>query len=372
MATTNVAALEGAIWDALRRVKDPELGRDVVTLNMIRDLSVQDSGQVELTLVLTTPACPIRDQFQASVKTAVEGVPGVAAATVHMDAQVRGAHSPTAQNLAPGVRNFIAIASGKGGVGKSTVSVNLALALAKAGARVGLLDADIYGPNVPLMMGVHNLVQPTAGDHGLIPVMNYGIKMISMGFFIPEGQAVVWRGPMIHGAIQQLLRDVDWGELDYMIIDLPPGTGDASLSLAQLVPLTGAVIVITPQDVAMQDASKAIHMFNKLNVPILGLIENMAYFVCPNCSEEHDIFGRGGGKAAARRYGLDFLGELPLDPAVRIGGDSGKPVVVARQDSPVSIRFDEAARAVASKISIRNMGDDMGAPVMLFKTTPKK
>ncbi|MCX6020517.1 MAG: Mrp/NBP35 family ATP-binding protein, partial [Chloroflexi bacterium] len=263
-------------------------------------------------------------------------------------------------------------ASGKGGVGKSTVSVNLALALAKSGARVGLLDADIYGPNVPLMMGVQSIVQPTAGDHGLIPVMNYGVKMISMGFFIPEGQAVVWRGPMIHGAIQQLLRDVDWGELDYMIIDLPPGTGDASLSLAQLVPLTGAVIVITPQAVAMQDASKAIHMFNKLNVPILGLVENMSYYTPPGTTDEIDIFGRGGGQSAARRYGIDFLGELPLDPEVRIGGDNGKPVIVAKPDSVVARKFEEVARSVASKISIRNMSDDLGAPVMMFTSKPKK
>ncbi|MBI2886802.1 MAG: Mrp/NBP35 family ATP-binding protein [Chloroflexi bacterium] len=360
---------EAEVMQALSRVKDPELGRDVVSLGMIKDLKLQ-GGQVDFTLELTTPACPVTDQFKEAVHDAVASLPGVTGVTVALAAQVRGASGggPGPGALVPGVRNIIAVGSGKGGVGKSTVAVNLALALHKTGASVGLLDADIYGPNVPTMMGLDHPVQPSG--QGIPVAESYGIKVMSMGFFLAEGQAVVWRGPMIHGAIQQMLRDVEWGDLDYLIVDLPPGTGDASLSLAQLVPLTGAVVVVTPSQVALEDGAKAIAMLSKLNVPILGIVENMSYFLCPHCQQPVDIFGRGGGQKVAQRYGLDFLGELPLDPTVRIGGDDGVPVLIGTPDSPATQSFLAVARTLAGKVSVHNMGRDQAIPITLF-STPK-
>jgi len=347
---------EQQVMSALSLVKDPELGKDVVTLGMIKDLSIA-GDRVGLTLELTTPACPVSDQFKQSVHDAVAALPGVASVSVKMTAQVRHAHGGAGQGkgegLAPHVRNIVAVGAGKGGVGKSTVAVNLAIALSKMGANVGLLDADIYGPNVPNMMGIKDPIQPKEGG---IPLEDaYGVKVMSMGFFIPEGQAVVWRGPMIHGAIQQMLRDVEWGELDYLIVDLPPGTGDATLSLAQLVPLTGAVMVLTPSEVALQDGAKAIAMFRKLNVPLLGLIENMSYFTCPHCGEAVDVFGRGASKKVCQKYDLDYLGDLPLDPTVRIGGDDGMPVVVGVPEGPAAVAFEAIARALAGKISVLNL-----------------
>lgn len=341
---------EAQVLEVLKTVQDPELGRDVVSLGMINNLKVVD-GNVAITLVLTTPACPVRDEFQESVKQAILAIPGVKSAEVALDANVRGSARIQSTNLIPGIRNVIAVGSGKGGVGKSTVAVNLAVALAHSGAKIGLLDADIYGPNIPTMLGVHAPVQT---GQGIKPAFNYGVAAISMGFFIPKGEPVVWRGPMIHGAIQQLLKDVLWGELDYLIVDLPPGTGDASLSLAQLVPLTGAIIVVTPQDVAIEDGAKAIAMFRKLNVPILGLIENMSSFICPHCNEAVDIFGKGGGREACQQYEVEFLGDVPIDPRVRVGGDEGAPVVVAHPDSPVAEQFVQLAKTVAGKVSVYN------------------
>ncbi len=360
-----MAVTEAQVLSILSQVKDPELGKDVVTLGMIKDLKIQD-GAVDLRLVLTTPACPVRDEFKELVHDAVAGIPGVTKVAVTMDANVAGV--PMGE-MAPGVRNIIAVGAGKGGVGKSTVAVNLAVALRNMGASVGLLDADIYGPNLPRMMGVKNMPQ-AQGDR--IPVIeNYGVKVMSMGFFIPEGQAVVWRGPMIHGAIQQMLRDVEWGDLDYLVVDLPPGTGDASLSLAQLVPLTGAVIVLTPSEVALEDGAKAIAMFRKLNVPILGLIENMSYFSCPHCGEAIDIFGRGASDRICKEFNIDFLGDLPIDPTVRIGGDDGMPVTVSAPDGASAKRFADVARVLAGKISVANLNKTEAVPTINLFSTPK-
>ena len=358
-----MALTETQVIDALRLVQDPELGKDVVTLGMIKELKVQD-GQVALTLELTTPACPVREEFEETVRQTVTQIPGVTSVALNVTAQVRG-RLASGETLLPGVRNVVAIASGKGGVGKSTVSVNLAIALRKLGATVGLMDADIYGPNVPLMMGVEG-GQPDTIDGKLIPLENYGVKLMSMGFFIPEGQAVVWRGPMIHGAIQQMLRDVDWGELDYLLIDLPPGTGDASLSLAQLVPMTGCVIVLTPSEVALQDGAKSIAMFNKLNVPILGMVENMSYLLPPDLKEPLDVFGRGASRKVATKYAIEFLGEIPLDPAVRIGGDDGVPVVAGSPEGLPAKAFTQIAQRLAGKISVENLNRNETIPINMF------
>ena len=363
-----MAVTEAQVMSALSQCKDPELGKDVVSLRMIKELKIE-RDQVDFTLELTTPACPVSDQFKELVHDAVAALPGVSTVNVTMTAQVRRsgvtAGGPTG-DLVPGVRNIIAVGAGKGGVGKSTVAVNLAIALQKTGARVGLMDADIYGPNVPGMMGLAEAEGPGSGS---IPFAeNYGVRVMSMGFFIPEGQAVVWRGPMIHGAIQQMLRDVDWGELDYLIVDLPPGTGDASLSLAQLVPLTGAVIVLTPSEVALQDGAKAITMFKKLNVPVLGIIENMSYFNCPHCNEPVDIFGRGGSKKLCQKYELEFLGDLPLDPAVRIGGDDGLPITISAPDSASARKFTEVAKTLAGKVSVHNVSQPKFVPINMVST----
>lgn len=252
-------------------------------------------------------------------------------------------------NLIPGVKHVIAVSSGKGGVGKSTVSVNLAVALALSGAKVGLLDADIYGPNIPMMMGVTK--QPEQKDGKIVPAESHGVKLISMGFFVPEDTAVVWRGPMVHTAIQQLFRDVLWGELDYLLIDLPPGTGDAQLTLTQLVPLTGAITVTTPQEVALADVRKGMMMFQKVNVPLLGIVENMSYFLCGHCGERTEIFSHGGGERAAATVGIPFLGRIPIDPAIRDGGDSGNPIVVANPASPQSAAFREIAQKIVAAVT---------------------
>lgn len=365
---------EAIVMEALSRVKDPEIGRDVVTLGMIQGLRVEGS-KVDFTLVLTTPACPVRSQFEEAVREAVRRIPGVEEVNVRMDANVRSTTSgqPPGGNLLPSVRNIVAVGAGKGGVGKSTVAVNLALALAQQGAKVGLLDADVYGPNVPLMTGV-SAPGPSTAD-GIAPAENFGIKIMSMGFFLPQDAPVVWRGPMLHGAIQQMLKDVAWGDLDYLVVDLPPGTGDVSLTLAQSVPLTGAVVVITPQEVALQDGIKAIGMFRKLNVPVLGLIENMSYFVCPHCEGEVDLFGHGGGKSASQRHNVDFLGEVPIDVQIRVGGDTGQPVTVAFPDSATARTFREIASLLAGRISVRNMGEPVGvgasAPITFLRSAPK-
>ena len=288
---------EGAVLDALRNVQEPELGRDIVTLQMVKSIAIEGS-QVAFTIELTTPACPLKDEIEANAREVLGGL-GATQVDITWGAMVRRATPRQNEQLVPGVKNIIAVASGKGGVGKSTVSVNLAVALAQAGASVGLLDADITGPNIPMMLGVDG--QPTASANNKItPLERHGVKTISIQFFVPEGQPIVWRGPLVGGAIQQFLRDVEWGELDYLVIDLPPGTSDAQLTLAQAVPISGAVLVTTPQEVSLADVGKALAMFQRMSVPVIGLVENMTAFACPHCGELTEIFGRGGGRALRR------------------------------------------------------------------------
>ncbi|HJR88610.1 MAG TPA: Mrp/NBP35 family ATP-binding protein, partial [Aeromicrobium sp.] len=319
---------EGAILDALRTVQEPELGRDIVTLQMVKSIQV-DGSNVAFTIELTTPACPLKDEIEANARQVLGSI-GATGVDITWGAMVRRASPRQNEQLIPGVKNIVAVASGKGGVGKSTVSVNLAVALAQAGATVGLLDADITGPNIPLMLGVDG--QPTASPNNKItPLERYGVKTISIQFFVPEGQPIVWRGPLVGGAIQQFLRDVDWGELDYLVIDLPPGTSDAQLTLAQAVPISGALLVTTPQDVALLDVAKALAMFRRLSVPVMGIVENMSAFVCPHCGEETEIFGRGGGHRFAQRNELEYFGGVPIDVKVRQGGDAGVPAVAQRE-----------------------------------------
>ncbi len=344
------AITEAAVLDALRTVQEPELGGDLVTRNMVRDLAI-DGSDVAFTIELTTPACPLKDQIESEVRAALAPV-GVNGIAIAWGASVRRATPRAAEQLVPGVKNVIAVASGKGGVGKSTVSVNLAVALARAGASVGLLDADITGPNIPMMMGVEG--QPTSSPNNkIVPLERHGVKVISIQFFVPEGQPIVWRGPLIGGAIQQFLRDVDWGELDYLVIDLPPGTSDAQLTLAQAVPISGTVLVTTPQDVALADVGKAHAMLTRLNVPVIGLVENMSAFVCPHCGEATEIFGRGGGERFAQEHGIDFLGKIPLDITVRQGGDAGIPAVAQREPGPAGIALEAVAGLVAARMSVR-------------------
>ncbi len=339
---------------ALRRVMEPELHQDLVSLKMIEDIQI-DGGNVSFTIVLTTPACPLKAQIEAEATEAVMQIPGVTAVKITLDSHVP-ADSRLMGNLKLEIRNTIAVASGKGGVGKSTVSTNLALSLAMEGANVGLLDADIYGPNIPLMMGVD--ATPRAMDGKIIPPVGHGVKLISMGFLVDPKQPLIWRGPMLHGTIRQFLEDVKWGELDYLIIDLPPGTGDASLSLAQSMSLTGAVIVTTPQQVATTDVIRSIGMFRQLKVPILGLVENMSYFIAPDTGNRYDIFGTGGGKKMADENHLAFMGEIPIEIAVREGGDAGTPIVVRDRDSAAAQAIRKVARTVASLVSIYHLAPE--------------
>jgi ATP-binding protein involved in chromosome partitioning len=337
------------ILDALRSVKDPELHVDIVSLGMIEDLAVE-GDRVSLTVNLTTPGCPLKTQIEKDVKDALSRLPGVGTVALKMGAKVRRS-IVTEGDLIPEVANVVAIGSGKGGVGKSTVSVNLALAFARAGASVGLLDADIYGPNDPQMLGIKG--QPEVRDRKLVPVSVHGIKIMSMAFFLKEDEPVVWRGPMLHGAMKQFLGDVLWDRLDYLFIDLPPGTGDVQLTLSQIIPLTGAVLVTTPQDVALLDVRKAAAMFAKVNVPLLGVIENMSFFNCPHCGERVEVFSHGGGRKAAEQFGTEFLGEIPLDVRVRQGGDEGRPVVVHDPKSGPALIFREIADKLAAIISVQ-------------------
>jgi ATP-binding protein involved in chromosome partitioning len=341
------------IMAALGRVKDPEIGRDLVSLGMVRDITI-DGSSVDLTVELTTPACPLKAKIESDI---VDELSALGASVVKVDwaSNVKRSFGGPAADLIPGVRNTIAVASGKGGVGKTTVAVNLAVSLARDGARVGLLDADITGPNVPLMMGTGG--SHVTGNNGRVnPVMSHGVKMMSIQYFLTGDAPVIWRGPLIHSAIQQFLRDVEWGELDYLVIDLPPGTGDAALSLSQLIPLSGAVIVTTPQEVSLLDARKAIGMFNKVNVRSIGVVENMSGFICPNCSIEHDIFGSGGGEKIARELELEVLGRIPIEPGVRSGGDAGVPITSPQypggEDSAAAQAMRELARTVAGRISV--------------------
>lgn len=346
---------EQDIIEALRHVKDPELNRDLVSLNMIRDVRIED-GAVSLKVVLTTPACPLRGAIEADVEQALKAVPGVRSVEVKMDAEVKAFAGAGGPQPVEGVRNIIAIASNKGGVGKTTVAVNLAAALAKAGARVGLLDADVTGPNVSIMMGFASGFLGETGEP-LVPIERYGVKVVSLGFILPKASAVIWRGPLIDKAIRELLHQLDWGELDYLLVDLPPGTSDASLGVAQAVPLAGVIIVTTPQEVSVEDASKAVTMFSRVDVPVLGIVENMSYFVCPHCGERTEVFGHGGGAVAAAELGLEFLGEIPLDLQTRIGGDDGVPIVESAPDSAPAQVFRALAEKVAARCSVAQYGE---------------
>jgi ATP-binding protein involved in chromosome partitioning len=335
------------VLDALATVPEPELGKTLAELDMIRGVEITGT-KLWVKIQLTTPACPLKDQIKGDVEKAVAPL-GVKSVEIEWDAQVATSRAPD-DSKAPGIKNVIAVASGKGGVGKSTVAVNLAAALKMDGARVGLMDVDIYGPSIPLMTGTEG-VKPSIVEGKLSPVEAHGLKLLSMGYLVPAGQAVVWRGPMLHKAITQFFEDCEWGEIDYLVVDLPPGTGDVQLSLSQIFPLTGAVMVTTPQQVALIDVIKGANMFERVNVPLLGVIENMSYFVCPCCQTRSEIFSHGGGRAAAKEHGWPFLGEIPIDPSVRVGGDAGTPVVVSHPDSVVAKAFRATARTLAGKIS---------------------
>jgi ATP-binding protein involved in chromosome partitioning len=343
---------EFQVLESLRSVKDPDLHKDIVTLGFVKDLSICD-GAVKFTIELTTPACPMKERIEGDARRAVSAVPGVTQVNVKFTANTRS--SNPFQDLAslPGIANIVAVASGKGGVGKSTVATNVAVALGLAGARVGLMDADIYGPSQALMTGVPKDQRPALQGNKMVPIERHGVKVMSIAFLLPdESAAVIWRGPMVGSAVKQFLTDVIWGELDYLVIDMPPGTGDAQLTLVQTVPVSGAVIVTTPQEVALIDVRRAIGMFRKVNVPVLGIVENMSYFVCPGCGSRHDIFLRDGGLNAAQEMEAPFLGQIPINPAIPRGGDSGIPIVVSHPDSVEAKVFREIAGSLAQRIAI--------------------
>jgi ATP-binding protein involved in chromosome partitioning len=348
---------EETILGSLRQIIDPDLKKDIVTLGFIRDLKVE-GGNVSFCIMLTTPACPVKEEMEQQATEIVRALDGVTNVKVTMDAEVPQGRG-VANNIAiPGVKNIIAVSSGKGGVGKSTVAVNLAVALAADGAKVGLMDADVYGPNVPMMLGT-GYEQPEIENGQLKPIVAHGIKMISMALLVPPDKPMILRGPMLHGVVRQFLSDVKWGELDYLIVDMPPGTGDVQLSLAQLVPVQGAVLVTTPQEVSLSDVRRAVKMFETVNVPVLGVIENMSYFIAPDTGNRYEIFGRGGGQKLCAEYNLNFLGEVPLGMEVREGGDKGVPVVVSFPDSPQSAAFRHVAEEVARQISIEAMKPEL-------------
>ena len=338
------------VLDALKIVQDPDLHRDIVSLGFIKDLTVT-GDRVAFTIELTTPACPVKDLMRDQARAAVMQLPGVASVDIQMSARVREAASPDAGRAAlPGVKNVIAVGAGKGGVGKTTVAVNLALALTKCGSKVGLIDGDIYGPNVPIMLGIKT--QLLTDGQKIIPAEKHGLQVMSMGFLTGDDAPIIWRGPMLHGALQQFFREVRWLDLDYLVIDLPPGTGDVVLSLSQTVPVAGAIVVTTPQQVSLADSRRAMAMYKKLNIPSLGIIENMSHFVCPDCHHEANIFGYGGGEKMAEELGVPFLGRIPIYQPIREGSDIGVPILIGEPDSPASRAFISVAERAAAQVSI--------------------
>jgi ATP-binding protein involved in chromosome partitioning len=359
---TVVMVTKDSVFAALRNVEEPELHKDLVSLNMIQDLEI-NGNQVKFKIMLTTPACPLKTRIEEEARAAVLLVPGVKGVEIKMDSNVPNDGRSRGLMQLP-IRSAVAIASGKGGVGKSTVAVNVAVALAQAGACVGLLDADIYGPNIPTMMGVGKLPPPT--KEKLIPAEAYGVKLMSIGFLVRSDQPLIWRGPMLHSAIRQFLSDVEWGELDYLIVDLPPGTGDAALSLTQSLPLSGGVIVTLPQHVSLEDARRGMEMFRQLNVPILGVVENMSYLELADGSRL-DIFGTGGGEQLAKEGGVPFFGTIPIDSMVRIGGDNGRPVIIENPTSPAAIALRNIAEQIAARISVAAIEKNNVIPITIIE-----
>jgi len=348
----STALSESTVLDALRVVRDPDLNRDIVSLKFIKNLRIDTGGQVAFSIELTTPACPVKDQMREQARQAVAAIPGVTAVEIEMTAQVRSTSNvDAAKTPVAGVKNIIAVGAGKGGVGKTTVAVNLAIALSQMGSRVAVIDGDIYGPNVPIMLGIQTqLVGDERGQ--IIPAEQYGIHLVSMAFLASDDAPVIWRGPMLHGVIQQFFRNVRWDNIDYLIVDMPPGTGDVALTLSQTVPVAGSVVVTTPQTVSVADTRRAVRMYQKLNVQTLGLIENMSHFVCPECRHESDIFGKGGGERLAADMSIPFLGRVPLYEPIRMGGDTGVPITIAEPQSAPSEAFRAAARQLAAQLSI--------------------
>jgi len=342
-------ATEAEVLKALSAIQDPDLGKDIVSLGFVKNLAIVD-GSVSFSIELTTPACPVRDRFQAEAERVVGALPGVKTVNVTMSSSVAHGHGAARKVSLPCVRHIVIVASGKGGVGKSTASANLAVALAGTGARVGLMDLDVYGPSIPALMGIKET--PQVKDERIIPIVAHGVKVVSMGFFIPPGEAVIWRGPLLHSAVEQFLTQVEWGELDYLIADFPPGTGDVQLSMGQLITATGAVLVTTPQDLALEVARRAVTMFERLNTPLLGVIENMSWYECPACGHREAVFGAGGAREAAARWKVPLLGEIPLAAAVRLSGDAGTPIVAGDPKSPQAKAYVDAARSLAARISV--------------------
>jgi len=367
MSATSQFSKEHLI-DVIKGVNEPETGRGLVELNMVPDIQV-DGQNVTVLVELMTPATAHRDRIAADIRAALATVPEIGEVEIKWSARVRpssGGRSD-AQPI-PGVKNAVAVASGKGGVGKSTVAVNVAVALARTGASVGLLDTDVYGPSIPLMMGVHD--KPMMRNNKIVPLEAYGVKLMSIGFILDPDKALIWRGPLVAQLINQFLNDVEWGELDYLVMDLPPGTGDVQLTLVQKMPISGAVIVTTPQDVALADAKKGLKMFEEVKTPILGIIENMSGFVCPNCKEVHDIFGSGGGKRIAEENEVELLGQIPIEAIVREGGDEGAPVVAAHPESATAHAFEHAAQRVAGRLSVEAARKPR-KPTIMLKTVAR-
>lgn len=343
---------ETLVLEALKRVEDPDLNRDIVSLDFVKNLTI-DGGKVSFEVELTTPACPMKDKMRTEAEAAVRSIEGVTDIAIEMTSRVRTSQPIMGdKGMIPGVKNVIAVSSGKGGVGKSTVAVNLACALQTTGARVGILDADVYGPNVPIMLGLTD--RPKTADQKIYPLVTNGLQVMSIALLIADDQPVIWRGPMLHSAIKQFLFDVVWDDLDYLVVDLPPGTGDAQLSLSQQAHIMGSIIVTTPQAVSVLDVKKAIRMFQTVKVPILGVVENMSYFSPPGSEERYEIFGKGGGAEIEREFGTPVLQQLPIDPSVRAGGDDGAPVVWSHPDSDIAQSFRDLAGRIAARVSTLN------------------